>query len=300
MSEIQGVAPLDSSPEKAITLPGPSIPSPPSPPSLSTLQAWLPLYIHRADRLIDHLNRILSTPRGTDTLLLTIGYSSLLASKLLASISLHHLRHKVARLLAAVSALPKDATVVISASSVPAPRLLRLAQSLKALSAVISDFRNFARLWGLLSIWRWGRGLIDAPPADATQRRIAWTQVAVNIAYQYLENGAYLAGKGVLGWDKRKQSWAWAWSSRFWAAHVALDIYRLLYELSLVRKKNEKGEQTQVEARWKRELAMDLAWAPLTLHWSTETGLVGEFWVGFLGSIAGFIRLSQAWKTAAE
>jgi len=300
MSEIQGVAPPDTSPDKAVPLPLPSVPTPPPRPSLSTLRAWLPLYAKRTDRLIAHLNRILSTPRGIDTLLLTIGYSSLLSSKLLASISLHQLRHRVARLISAISTLPKDATVVIDASSVPAPRLLRLAQSLKALSALISDFRNFMRLWGLLSIWRWGRGLIDSPPADVTQKRIAWAQVAVNVAYQYLENGAYLASKGVLGWDKRKQSWAWAWSSRFWAAHVGLDIYRLLYELSLMREKSEKGEPEQVEARWKREMATNLAWAPLTLHWSTETGLVGEFWVGFLGSIAGVIRLSQVWKSTSE
>ncbi|KAI9736921.1 MAG: hypothetical protein M1818_005972 [Claussenomyces sp. TS43310] len=297
MAEIQGIAPPDTSPDKAIPLPLPSMPSPPPAPTLSTLRAWIPVYLKRTDVTVEHLGRILSTPGGTDTFLLTICYTSLLSSKLLASVSLHQLHKRIKYLTSAVSSLPADTTLVIET---PAVRLLRLSQSLKALSSLISDYRIFVRLWGLLGIYRWAKGLVAEPPADAVQRRIAWAQVAVNVAFQYLENAAYLASKGVLGWDERRQTRAWLWSSRFWAAHVALDLYRLAYELRTAKQTGgDKVQEEPVKAKWTRQLATNLAWAPLTLHWSRETGLLGDLGVGLLGTAAGLVDFRERWKDTA-
>ena len=128
----------------------------------------------------------------------------------------------------------------------------------------------------------------------------------MNIFYQYLENGAYLSSKGVLGWSKEKQGKAWVWSSRFWMAHVGLDLLRLGHELRKRRRRVEEVERTggvvdeQVERgireKWRRELVVNLAYAPLTVHWSLEKGLVNEFWVGLLGSVAGITGFREAWK----
>lgn len=144
---------------------------------------------------------------------------------------------------------------------------------------------------------------------DWIGKRIEAAQVVVNVLFQYLENGAYLSSKGVLGWDKEKQNWAWAWSSRFWVMHVGLDFWRLGREWA---KRREKGKGKQVgggvvdvekdewKAKWRREMVVNMAWAPLTLHWSVEQGLVSEFWVGVLGSVAGITGARELWKQSGK
>lgn len=142
-------------------------------------------------------------------------------------------------------------------------------------------------------------------------RRVAYSQVTLNIFYQYLENGAYLSSKGVMGWSPESQNKAWVWSSRFWMAHVILDFGRLYREWMLRKQRGteeerrtdgpkgdvitEKGEE-EWRTGWTKEIVVNMAYAPLTVHWSLEKGLVGDFWVGLLGSVAGVAGLGALWR----
>lgn len=302
MSEIQGIAPPDTLPEKAIPIPTPSTPSPHI-PSVKALRAWAPLYLKRTDKLICHLNRLLSTPEGTDSFLAAVGYSSLVASTVLSSVSIHQLRHQVRRLLSAASSLPANTTILIDTSAVATPQLLRLSQSLKTFSELISDYRIFIRLWALLGVWEWGKGLIKNPPTDSVKKRIAWAQFASILIFQYLENGAYLASKGVIGWGAKKQTKAWLWSSRLWSAYVFLDIFKLLYESRTEQgkgKEKEDEKKSVVNAKWVKEMVVNLAYAPLTVHWGLENGLLNQLTVGILGSVAGIIKVKDHWTKTAE
>ncbi len=113
MSEIQGIAPPDTQPDKAIPIPLPELPKAPSPPhipSVKTLRSWAPLYLSKTDATISRLSKILSTPSGTDTLLMTIGYTSLLTSSVLSSISLARLHHTVRLIIEKAISLPADTT----------------------------------------------------------------------------------------------------------------------------------------------------------------------------------------------
>jgi hypothetical protein len=301
MSEIQSLPQPDTAPEKANPLPTP--PSKPT-PSLETLRGWLPLYLSNTDATLSHLSRILSTPSGTDTFLLTVCYTSLLSSSILSSISLHRIHSAARRLICQAIALPPNTTVIIDTSALPPSRLLITARRLKALSELISDFRIFVRLWGLLSIYNWGKRVYSSPPKDVLVRRIVYTQVASNIAYQYLENGAYLSSKGVLGWSKEKQSRAWIWSSRFWMLNVGLDFVRLWREANLRTLKGKAKEGSAEDykwiSKWRKEMVVNAAWAPLTLHWSLEEGFAGDFWVGLLGSVAGLAGFRELWRTTGN
>jgi len=303
MSEIQGLPPPDTAPDKAIPLP---ISTPPSNqiPSLDTLRNWLPLYLSKTDATLSHLSRVLSTPSGTDTFLLTICYTSLLSSSVLSSLSLHRIHAATRRLISQAIDLPPNTTVIIDTSSLHASRLLMTSRRLKALGELISDFRIFVRLWGLLSIYNWGKRVYNSPPADVLVRRIVYTQVVSNIAFQYLENGAYLASKGVLGWSKEKQSRAWIWSSRFWMLHVGLDLVRLWREASLRAQKGKSNpgsdEENKWTETWRREMVVNAAWFPLTLHWSLEQGYASDFWIGVLGSVAGLAGFRELWRTTGK
>jgi hypothetical protein len=303
MTEIQCLPPLD---DTSISKPVSPTPSPSHLHTTKTLCSWLPLYLKKTDKTISHLNRILSTPSGTDSLLTTIQYSTLATSTLLSTLSLRRLHSQVLNLLSFARALPANTTILITPYAIQTPTLLRLSQSLKALSALISDFRIFVRLWGLLGIYKWGKGLAENPPKDRVLEMIAWAEVMVNVAYQVLENGAYLSSKCVLGWDARKQARAWAWSSRFWMAHVGLELTRLGYLWSERRRAGQKGKDKEMVGdkevelgAWRRDLVSNAAYAPLTVHWSLEEGLVGDLWVGFLGTVAGGVGLAQLWKNTA-
>ncbi|KAL3423203.1 peroxin 11C [Phlyctema vagabunda] len=302
-SETMATAPdataLETSTDKAST-----VPTPPKPTAtLESLRAWLPIYAKKSDRTLSRLNTIFASAAGTDRLLMTICYTSLLASSVLSHARLQQtVRHLIERAIA----LPPSKLDAQPSS------LQGTATRLRKLSALISDYRIFTRSWGLIAIYKWGYGAWHAEGGDPIVRSLVYAQVLVNVLFQYLENMAYLSSKGIVGWDTNKQNWAWIWSSRFWAAHVGLDLVKLGYEWN-VRQQSKKaaaaseGEKSAIvrqdeqtwTANWRREMVVNLAFAPLTVHWGLEQGLISDFWVGALGSVAGVTGLREVWRTTA-
>ncbi|KAJ9637811.1 hypothetical protein H2201_007743 [Coniosporium apollinis] len=275
--------------------------------------------LRKTDILLLRLNALLSTPSGIDRTLCTLSYTLTLLHARLSPL----LTHRLAALAASIASKASDALLPGETliATLPAPAsiraLSRTTASIKALAGLIADFRIFVRLWGLLGIYAWARSTWASPPADAVLRRITWAQVAVNAAYQFLENGAYLASKGVLvseGWvgekgDRRQARW-WVWSSRFWAAHVGLEFLRLGYLWRKERRMEEKGVDGEGEKEdkivreaerelWWRDLVSNAAYGPLTVHWSLEEGCLSESWVGLLGMVAGGVGLRERWKATA-
>lgn len=300
MSETSGLAPADTPRSKARP------PAAPTPPTSS--------------RLIPTLNQILASPSHSDTLLQTLCYTSLLGSSLLARLAVAGARAQARALIAQAIALPPNTTLRLSAVAVPPSRLLVGARRLRAFSALVADVRVFARLWGLLAIYRWARRVWASRDADPARRAVEAAQVVLNVAFQGLENLAYLSSKGAWGWDETRQARAWLWSSRFWAMHIGLDLLRLWRERLLrARKEEEEGklglgeekklglgeqkklglgeeEREEHEAwrrKWWKDLVVNAAFGPLTIHWGTEQGLLGDFWIGLLGSVAGVAGMSD-------
>jgi hypothetical protein len=268
-------APITIAEPITITSPPPSLPltkpSPSSPPSVKTLQSWLPLYVTKTDHLLTHFSRIISTPSGTDATLLSLGYTSLALSSLLTRLT-------------------------------PSPKHALTARRLAALYALCSDVRMFARLFGLFGIYQWGKSAILTPSADPLERGIVNAQVLVNTVYQVLENGAYLSSKGVMGWTTERQGWAWMWSSRCWAAHTALEFVRLARERQVRKGKavvGEKGEEEVRDLAWRREVWINSGYAPLTIHWSLDGGIISPLTVGLLGAFVGAVKMNRLWEATA-
>lgn len=141
--------------------------------------------------------------------------------------------------------------------------------------------------------------------------------------YQFFENKAYLASKGILVQGKGKVGKWYSWSSRFWMVHVLLDLASLarVRNLQQLAQENLKKEQSlvrigsedydpavesvDIQARskeeeiWWREFYINLAWTPLTVHWSMENGFLSEAQIALLGVIAGGVRLREAWNATA-
>ena len=203
--------------------------------------------------------------------------------------------------------LPGETLIATIAPS-PSSRLVRAGQSSKVLANLIDDFRVFLRLAGLFKIWSWAAETWRTPPADDWLKRIVWTQIAANTCYQYLENGAYLASKGVLNFHPTKINNWYVWSARFWMAHVVLEFGRLLRVRVLRRRQGkvsggeEKEDKLMVakeEVAWWRDVYVNAAWMPLTVHYSVEGGYVSEATVSALGLVAGLFGIRNAWRETA-
>ncbi|KAF2705951.1 hypothetical protein K504DRAFT_460033 [Pleomassaria siparia CBS 279.74] len=325
---------------------------PPRPQSSSTslqrlvllLRQYMTTLAHTTDANILRFSNLLSTPSGTDALLCTVGYTLDLLSTLISQyLSQNLISAATPTLRSSRTTNPIDHHVVL-----PPPHmqtLSRMRTCSKALASTISDYRIFVRLWGLFGIYTWARSTYLTPslPSAASRgeralRAITWTQVVAGVAFQVLENGAYLASKGAI-WTSsdgddaagsssktREAAW-WIWSSRFWAAHVGLELVRLYLQsrstsrsgagagaaLTRAAVSSEKDgieaaadgekeykilreEQKREDWLWWRDAVSNAAYAPMTLHWSVEEGLLSELGVGILGTVAGGALLVDKWR----
>lgn len=260
------------------------------------------------------LNKLLSTPGGIDSTLCTLCYTlTLLQSRLTALLDrrLERFASTIAK-NASEALLPGETVIATIAAPAPVAVLARLSTSSKKLAALISDFRIFVRMWGLLDMYAWGRSTWINPPKDGILKILEWSRVISNVGFQSLENGAYLAQHGVINMTSKTQTQWWLWSSQFWAFDVALNFVRLarMRQLRKVEDQNkiqaEGGDETRLkvqrrkdEIQWVKSVIVNAAWQPLTIHWSLEKGALTDSWVGVFGMIAGGIGLREKWKATA-
>jgi hypothetical protein len=218
-------------------------------------------------------------------------------------------------------------------ATLPASRgtklLAQTVGSSKALADLIADYRIFVRMWGVLGLYTWARDTYLTPLSKGASRKetllrgTTWAAIASCVAFQVLENGAYLASKGALtseAWTgevgKRRETWWWVWSSRFWAAYVGCELLRLVIERvyreerrieiggdgekeDKLKAEQDRRDSYQRKFTWWKDLVSNIAYAPMTLHWSIEEGLLSDLQVGVLGTIAGGALLADAWRKTA-
>ncbi|KAL1835747.1 hypothetical protein VTJ49DRAFT_6143 [Mycothermus thermophilus] len=299
-------------------------------PAISALLSAAAASPSNLDAFLTRLNKCLSTPAGIDTVLLFLCYTSKFAGAWLERLSQSALRRSAREWIALVAALPRGTTVVFSSATagaaeggkaaVPAAaaRALVLAKRLAALSSLLSEARTILRLWALLPMYFWAKGVVNktkaalfssssakdgeksAAAASAPGKLellVEWTRLALCVVFQALENGAYLSTRGVLGWSPQQQGLAYRWSARLWAAYVGIELGR--YAAERLGGDPKAVGTAEARAEWTKKTLRQLAWAPLTVHWGSEKGLFGEATVGLLASVPGIIQLRDLWASAA-
>ncbi|KAG9926281.1 hypothetical protein KCV02_g9420, partial [Aureobasidium melanogenum] len=222
------------------------------------------LIASRTDTLLSRLIRVLSTPAGRDKTLCTLQYLLIVAYTQLSR--LQGLRYRrfllsISRKLGSVL-LPGE--TIIATLSPPEDKLTHVIQGSKALSELISDFRCFSRVVESLDLYTWAKGTWNSPPEDGIVKAAVWGQIWTITAYQWYENVAYLASKGVLHGERfntQQQNKWWVWSSRYWMAYIALEAVRLarVWQLkpTVASSATEKDPQTlEAEALWKRQMTV--------------------------------------------
>ncbi|AOW02340.1 hypothetical protein B0I72DRAFT_141444 [Yarrowia lipolytica] len=283
----------------------------------------------RASGRLNKVLALLSNAGTLDPTLAFVGYGSLFVCELLRleSVQMGVVVAKV--LLGQVTGLDIDESFEKLGL---ASDLTGVADSLGVLSGLISDIRIFNRLWGLVGLISWGISEYDAQqkPLDVNDpyikydkavRVITALQVWSNLFYQPLENVAYLGMHKILPVSDAAQNSLWLHSSKLWALHVVLELIRLVVEIrrnvkrqSIEKKAGKTTTTTDTKAcnctkllpnflkglgdQWWRDLVINLAYLPLTAHWSIDGGIVDNLIVGFLGASAAAANVGWKWKKA--
>jgi len=179
---------------------------------------------------------------------------------------------------------------------------------------MVSDYRMISRLWGLLPLYAWGK---EAWERNAEVDIVEWGQILSCAFYQGLENLAFLSSKGVLrgAWfgDARRQAKWWRWSCRFWMIYVGLEAVKLLREKQVMEVEekgvvvsDDKGEKERKSSIMKRKREWNRAWytnaayAPMTVHWSMEKGILNNEIIGALGVVVAYFQFGHLWKQSAQ
>ena len=97
-------------------------------------------------------------------------------------------------------------------------------------------------------------------------------------------------------------------------AHVVLEFGRLARQWSINREgsaRNDEGSDKQgneindsqvlakrdeEDKEWWKQVYVNAAWFPVTVHYGSRSGLVGEAQLAMLGLVAGVLGLRDAWR----
>lgn len=101
------------------------------------------------------------------------------------------------------------------------------------------------------------------------------------------------------------------WSSRLWAVYVVLQLAHLREDRTLLLKRQRalnrlnpgEKERAELASRWDawyNELAANLSYLPMTIHWSLEKGFFkNDAWVSLFGFAAALASFRSGWKATA-
>ena len=66
-----------------------------------------------------------------------------------------------------------------------------------------------------------------------------------------------------------------------------------------IRREEKVRSQELANWLWWKDLASNVAYAPMTVHWSLQQGLLSDWGVGACGMVAGGALLADAWRKTA-
>ncbi|KAM0253377.1 hypothetical protein ACHAQJ_007272 [Trichoderma viride] len=303
-------AAIDSSAVAAADLP-PSIPT----PAKSPIGAVLAAVPSNADAFAGHLLRCLQTRAGADAVLQFLCYSFRLSGSVLETLSRNALRQSAQKLVAMAFQLPPATTVVLSSAPAPAGAAiaLGLANNLKALSGVLSEARTINRLWGLLGLYFALKRIITRPrpkkieseKGEETGSAVAahfdtvfsLTQIVTLILYQVFENLAFLGSKKAIDLKPATMGKFGLLSVRCWGSYVFMELTRLVLERA---RKSRDAKTSAWATTWNKSFFRNLAWAPLTIHWSIPGGgPIPDALVGLLAMYPSTGQMVDLWRETA-
>ncbi|KAF1815353.1 hypothetical protein P152DRAFT_183035 [Eremomyces bilateralis CBS 781.70] len=305
----------------------------------ASINACLVRALRNSDVFVSRLALLFSTPSSTDSTLSLLAYSMILASHTLDKLLASRMELVASQIASRASkSLQPGETLVASlpVGEVLGARWARAADAserMKTARAKISDFRAFARLWGLLGLYGWAKGHWKSypgarkpaaaegegeeeegskvnknkydPTANTTIRTIVWMQISACVAFQALENVGYLAQHGIIKLEPATTGKLFKWSSRGWCTHLTLELVRLWKTSQLTKQKRKdlaySAAWEQEDDAWWKKLTTTSAWAPVALNFSVAPSymFLNELGLGLCGGTASAVSVRELWKKSA-
>ncbi|KAF5372789.1 hypothetical protein D9615_010135 [Tricholomella constricta] len=255
---------------------------------------------------LDHLVRYLGTWSGSDKLFMIIQYTIKLLVPLL------NLRARL-QYRAGLRQGPNSSAAAAYAK----------------IGSILGDSRTLWRIWGLLPIIQWLVSLERNPQPTRNLLTIERLQGWSMLAYYPLEHISYLLSHGLIPSTIPTIASMFSssadhitldantlgmWSTRFWALYVLLQLAHLREDRKLLQLRQRslrkaKGvgltpaEKQELKQRWDAywsELITNLAYLPLTIHWSSKKEIIkNDVWIGIFGLIAAVASFRSGWKATA-
>ncbi|KAJ9422763.1 hypothetical protein FOXG_20379 [Fusarium oxysporum f. sp. lycopersici 4287] len=290
-----------------------------APPTRNSLRkASIP--ISKLDGFISHLNRLIHTRDGHDSVVLFLACATQLAVSVLetptpeavqkVSIKLgQSIPRTFSSIISSVLSTPTLASLL---STKPAYKLL-LVERLRALLGVLNDWHTMSRLWGLITMWMLTKKFITSstdleldkkeetmsPHIQKAKRTIAVTQIVSLTGFFVFDNAILLSMRGVLKWSKKPQSKFQGWCARCWCMYLCAELGRL-YHARIPELHNGEKEDVRSRSEWKKKVFQVSAWLPLSIHYVAHNALLPEPIAALLATYAEFITVKGLWEATAE
>ncbi|KAI9453331.1 hypothetical protein F5148DRAFT_1300871 [Russula earlei] len=214
---------------------------------------------------LNHLVRYLSTWSGSDKLFMLIQYGAK--------------REPVFNYRAGLRGEPTSA----------------LSSKLAKLAGIVGDARTLWGIWGILPTVQWLMSLERASPPTRRLLTIERTQGWAMLAFYHLQNLSYLRTHDLV---PAALSLPAPSGKRYRDRALLLKQHRAINRLG--PKERERAELARRWDAWYNELAVNLSYLPMTIHWSLEKGIFqNDAWVSLFGFAAAIASFRSGWKATA-
>ncbi|VUC26515.1 unnamed protein product [Clonostachys rosea] len=250
-------------------------------------------------KFLCHLQQAVQSRQGQDALLLFMSETSRLLAVLL-------------ELLARTPHIPRLSSLSGFNKTIR-PVMTKAAGRFQSLTGFLDEWQMINRMFGLLDVLvGTGQFLRDVRRrrkenlvTDRKDMALESLQHVSMILFHLCEGAACLASKRILTLPSKTQTRLSFAAVRAWAAFTFLDLARGAIEY---RKMKKRGEVTSPEEQkeggkdmqqWRSQFLINMAWAPVTVHWGVDGGLLPDSLASLLAVYATSGIFKDVWKQTA-
>ncbi|KAF5020457.1 hypothetical protein F66182_7536 [Fusarium sp. NRRL 66182] len=258
---------------------------------------------NQLNQVIAHLRRAIQHRDGRDVVLLFAGETARMVAFALGLLNSYvRSSRRTPKLVCLSKILPTCSCISSFASSTN--QALTCA---RALTDMLEEWQIMNRLWGVLDMWTAGtdllervsRGELGKKSGKGTFAAIEGLQTLFLTSFHICEAASFLSSKKVVNLSPKTQERLTFVAIRFWAAFTMTEIGRLLLDWSRNTQQGSSDVSEEWKKGWKKELLQNMAWAPVTLHWSLRQGLIPEALVSPLAVFATWSLVKDVWQSSA-
>ncbi|CAI6085220.1 unnamed protein product [Clonostachys chloroleuca] len=251
-------------------------------------------------KFLCRLQQAVQLREGQDAFLLFMGETSRLLAVLLELLkeSLSKIHH--------ISRLSSQSAWIKALS----PAIVKAAGRFQTLAGFLDEWQMINRMFGLLDVLvGTGKFLREVRRRKKENLAIGRKDIVLEglqhlsmIFFHFSEGAACLASKKILTLPSKRQNQLSFAAVRAWAVFTFLDLARGVIEYKKmttrgdVRSPKEQKEGGQDMQQWRSQFFINLAWAPVTVHWGVDGGLLPDSLASLLAVYATSGIFKDVWK----